>query len=345
MLTLISYSSSKFGGHYGIALSGLGKKSCFLHMHAQPTDPYPKQKYVLNSENGLYSNITHRYCFPTIEDGNKFGLSETSALEYWRYYKFKTYHKDKDNWNNFAVTSIYKNEKGKNFEKIGRQTVFDNKYDMMSHNCVLLANRLLKSSMLKVRPNSTLEKSYQLDFNTLSFPQLNYANDFELRLKMGTHHISYFLLKFAARLQYLIFETTIKSNEIPIYGINLESSDKNKFKLSNFDSPFDYYSPSDNMENGKKILGGKNSRSKYILDNYKINNLSNQDKRDFFKNEGYYTTKKSFQNDDYKFKNIDYIEKFNSPTFINRINALKLNENNRNINIYEMQVIFSKLGL
>jgi hypothetical protein len=345
MLTLISYNSSTFGGHYGIALSGLEKKSCFLHMHAQPADPYPKHKFALISKDGLYSNITHRYCFPTIEDGNKLGLSETSTLEYWRYYKYKTYNQDKKNWNTFNVTSTFTSKNGKIFEKIGRQTVFDNKYNMMSHNCVLLANRLLKASMLKVRQSLDREKSYQLDFNNLNLPQLNYANDFELRLKMGTHHISYFLLKFAARLQYLVFEAIFKSNVKPIYGINLESSDKSKFNLSTFDSPYDYYSPSDNLENGKQILGGRNSRSKYILDEYKRNEISSQDKKDFFKNDGFYKTKKSFQNENYKFKNQDYIEKFNSPAFINRINALKLNENNRNINISEMQIIFSRLSL
>ncbi|MEM7217173.1 MAG: hypothetical protein AAF515_02340 [Pseudomonadota bacterium] len=132
------FVSVEFGGssgHSGVLLTGLGPKSCFLHLTGTS---YPKKPYAVHgSATGdapqLTRDLTCRTLIPSVEDGNKYGISELKALEYWRYYKAKTYtHK----------------EHGRVWRESGRQQALNHKYSNYNHNCALFANRLLLAAMI-----------------------------------------------------------------------------------------------------------------------------------------------------------------------------------------------------
>lgn len=109
-------------GHSGVILTGLGAKSCYLHLTGSS---YPRQKFAIPS---YESYLTDRVCIPSIEDGNPSGVSELNAYLYWQYYKVKTFNHPGH---------------GKVWKERGREAAINNKYTNENHNCSLFANRLL----------------------------------------------------------------------------------------------------------------------------------------------------------------------------------------------------------
>ena len=125
-----------WSGHSGVLLTGLGAKNCFLHLTGTS---YPKQDYAAHgdeSPSNTTRNLTSRVLIPSLEDGNAHGVSEQGALDYWRYYKMKTYaHKyHGENWKD---------------PQLGRKEAINRKYSNENHNCSLFANRLLMAACLE----------------------------------------------------------------------------------------------------------------------------------------------------------------------------------------------------
>ena len=380
MLVLIGYNEMGAGGHYGIALTGLGKKSCFLHMHAQPRDSYPKHKYIVEG-GGLYKKIKYRYCFPTLEDGNNIGLSETAALEYWRYYKYKRFIEEKKLLRGENKSNLWEETSSPivNGEiRLGRQKTISAKYGM-DHNCVHFANRLLKASMLKTMPNH-----FDQIYAPFENPELNFSDSGSW---IGNYHIPTNLFVFAKELLKNVYNKIKTTGNKVIYGIKLESKDFNSLvKPTTMNSLTRYYyEPVSNIDNEKKLdkeLGIDNN-------NYLIRNLLHENSpisidQDFFsgntsnkelikfiddlysfgkiddnismpnelKSANYgYSALRAFQKSDYPFRN-NYGNKFNEKThdsenkntnnskFFNERSFCLKNKDGRPLTILELEKIF-----
>jgi len=209
------FVSLEFGGsfgHAGVLLTGLGDKSCFLHLSGTS---YPRKKYTMHGEDSpsqLTRDLTGRVLIPSIEDGNSFGVSEMQALQYWRYYKTKTY-------NHPTWGDIWKDKNR------GRGDALNAKYTNENHNCSLFANRLLIAAAL----------NRGIDTNSGFLISLAHVYTFSIKTP------GWFTAR-SRKVRDQILTHLIGLDEEPIYGYQLENLHKVQNKVR--------YSPADNLRDG-----------------------------------------------------------------------------------------------
>ncbi|WP_257463238.1 hypothetical protein [Archangium lipolyticum] len=182
MFIVIEYGGST--GHSSVLLTGLGKKSCFLHYTGTS---YLKGLYARNHHVGDFSE---RVCIPSLEDGNEIGLSETLALHCWRFYKHVLHRKFPNRWET---------------SKDGRNEVFNFAYNNYSNNCTNFANDLLAAAS-------------DGEYNTTWFNfQAGFSSNRVFAAVPGV------FTRKARWVRDDILEKIKKSGRKPVYGLVLES--------------------------------------------------------------------------------------------------------------------------